>query len=363
MTSPQICVIPEKLRSYPSKPSEDRAMRAAERITGLRGVLVRRRRLLAMLGGESKLKTALAAGEWVRVCHGWYVPGAEWKRLQRRDRHLAVALATDAGARQTPLFSHGTAGLLLDLPILRFAADRVHVVQNGSAARSTAPVMRHSRVGAPDKIWVTNGLEHTSPVRTLIDVMRSTPFETGLAAVESALNCARTGRGGTDVWGSSPGLLREALYEELAGLQPCRGHARARRVLDFASDLSESPLETLGRLQLARLGFTVRQQVEVIGPNGERYRIDLELEEEHTFIEADGRQKYRDPGMRRGKTLEEFLLDEKIREDNVRGVTDHRFIRVMWEHVQTPQDLAHRLRSFNVPFPPHSPDPWRIELA
>ena len=67
------------------------------------------------------------------------------------------------------------------------------------------------------------------------------------------------------------------LLKRLDAMPGTRGKARARRVLQFVSASAESPLESLFRLQLARLGFDVQTQVVVEVPQGKNYRMDFEL--------------------------------------------------------------------------------------
>lgn len=337
----------------------NRCMNVLTRVMELRGLLESRTALQMRLGSAAKLRTAISQGRWVRVGRGWYFDAAKWNALSVVDRHLALALCTDRSARTSPVFSHVTAALLYGIPILRLDDRRVHVVQEPPCAGSTTSVSIHRGLIAPRDRWAAAGLTCTSPTRTLVDIARSMPFETGLVAVERALYLARTGR--RPVWGSTADALLLALHEELARLPSASGCARARRVLDFASTLSESPLESLNRLQLERLGFTVLQQVSVTGSAGQRYRLDAELEHYQTFVEADGRQKYLDEEMRGSRSLDEYLLQEKLREDDVRGVTRKGVVRVMWEHVQSPEALARRLRAFQID-PPGASGKRLLEL-
>ncbi len=76
--------------------------------------------------------------------------------------------------------------------------------------------------------------------------------------------------------------------------------------------------------------------------------MDLELLGFRAFFEADGRAKYLDEGMRDGRSADEVVLDERDRENWVSGTTDHRVLRGRWEHAQTPEALANRLRRFGI---------------
>lgn len=116
---------------------------------------------------------------------------------------------------------------------------------------------------------------------------------------------------------------------------------------------SELPLESVTKLQLRRLGFVQPDvQVRVPGPGGSDYWMDIGLREADAFYECDGEAKYTDEALRSGRTVERVLLDEKQREDWVRGTTGKRVVRGGSAHAATPAALAARLTSFGIPLPP-----------
>lgn len=129
------------------------------------------------------------------------------------------------------------------------------------------------------------------------------------------------------------------------------GKDRATRVLGFASALAESPLESLTRLQLARLGFEVREQVRVERSYGREYRMDFELVGHDVFLEADGKSKYLDERQRGGRSAEQTLILEKEREDWVRGRTRKGVVRSGWQEAQSTAAMAARLRAFRIASP------------
>ena len=81
--------------------------------------------------------------------------------------------------------------------------------------------------------------------------------------------------------------------------------------------------------------MTPQLQVPVAGPTGQTYFVDFGLAEVRAFGEFDGKDKYLDVALRRGAPLEQVLLEEKRREDWIRGTTQWRFARWEDEHSAT----------------------------
>ena len=120
-------------------------------------------------------------------------------------------------------------------------------------------------------------------------------------------------------------------------------------MIEFADGRAQLPGESVSRLQLVRLGFArPRLQVPVAGPHGQTYWVDFGLDDVDALGEFDGKGKYLDEAMRDGLSLEAVLLEEKKREDWIRGRTQRRFARWSNEHLGTPELLAARLAAFGI---------------
>lgn len=325
-------------------------------IDHLRKLLLHRRALLSEGATDAQLQNWIVQSELVRITAGWYVRAAEWQRLGSTEQHLLRILATERSAVRPPLFSHFSAAIVEGLPLLKFDPRRVHtLLPAGSRPSSGRGVVRHHADAAPEERVVIAGLQCTDPIRTAIDLSRSAGFEVGLVCADAAMRLLREQVGGGEA-------ARGLMLRRLESLPHGNGSRRARRVLEFASPLADSPLESLARLQLARLGFEVREQVRVPSPDGREYRVDFELVGYGTFLEVDGRVKYTDERMRGGRELDEILLEEKHREDWVRGTTGNRLIRSGWSDAQTPANMAKKLIAFGIQ-PPAWPAPRnRIDL-
>lgn len=331
-----------------------------ERLARLRPLLHTRRQLIASGHTEGRIRTAVGAGELLRILHGRYVSLDDWKHLDPVDRHLLRTLAVERGAGSPPLFSHTTAALLHGLPVLRLDTHRVHLLaphtpstrpRRPDRARSeaAATVIRHNRLPDPGCIRATTGgLDHTELIHTVLDIAQSAPFDVGLVCADAAL------RKVVRLHGMPEEAARSAALTALEARPRCPGKGRARHVLNFASGLAESPLETLVRLQLARLGIAVGEQVEVSGPSGQTYRIDFELYGYAAFFEADGAAKYLDARLRPGESAGQAVLREKRREDWIRGSTRKTILRGGWGDAQSPRTMGALLRAYGIA--PPSPD-------
>ncbi|UWF77133.1 hypothetical protein [Microbacterium neungamense] len=107
----------------------------------------------------------------------------------------------------------------------------------------------------------------------------------------------------------------------------------------------------MSRLRLRSLGFReVELQVAVAAPGGGEYFVDFGLEDIPAFGEFDGVGKYLDPAMRGNRSIEDAVLDEKRREDWLRGTSGRPFYRWGDEHIVTVDAFAARLGAFGVPF-------------
>ena len=207
--------------------------------------------------------------------------------------------------------------------------------------------MRHLAPVPERDIVVRHGIRCTSLERTVFDMCRTLGAESAVAAADAGeRQFALRGR----VWDEDAvGFWRRSMSDRVDAASGARGVRQARWVAAFADGRAQLPGESVSRLQLVRLGFMAPQlQVPVAGPTGQTYFVDFGLAEVRAFGEFDGKDKYLDVALRRGAPLEQVLLDEKRREDWIRGTTQWRFARWSDEHSVTPAALAARLASFGI---------------
>ncbi|MBM3714947.1 MAG: hypothetical protein FJW64_04295 [Actinobacteria bacterium] len=267
-------------------------------------------------------------------------------------RHrVAVVAAARLMHGSSSIVSHLSAAVLHGLPQYRFGERPVEVTTRGPGRTSGRPgLRRHHDALSDDDIVVVDGIACTSLDRTVFDVARTASTETAVACADAAV--AREAMRGRRFDADAQAAWRARLSERAARARGRRGVRAARWVLDFADGRAELPGESVSRVQLHRLGFRAFElQVRVNGPDGGDYFVDVGLPEARTFWEFDGRAKYTEASLLRGRTTEEAFLEEKRREDWIRGVTQWRFCRGGFADIESPAALTARLRAFGVELP------------
>lgn len=316
---------------------------------------VRTRRELLEAGMTSRsIAEAVATGEKRRIQRNRYVPNELWAQLWPESRHLLEVCAAAGEMRDGGVVaSYESAAVLHELPLYRHAPEAVHVTVPIGSRMSSRPGLRRHGESLPDEdIGVVSGIRCTTLDRTVFDLARALAMEAAVAVADVALRrvamrAARYDELAAEEW-------RERMLERCARARGVRGIRQAVLVIGFADGRSESTGESVSRLQLTRLGFRrLRLQVPVAGPNGREYRVDLDIEDADAFYEFDGMGKYRDEATRSGRTIEQVILDEKRREDWIRGTTQKRFARAESPHIVTSEQLGKRLAAFGIT------PPWR----
>lgn len=185
-----------------------------------------------------------------------------------------------------------------------------------------------------------NGIPVTSVVDTVVECARSLPFPQALAVMDSAILYYEIQT--ADVARKIDALGKRA-----------RGVCNARKVVRYASGLSENGGESVARGIMIEEGFRVPElQVPVFDQvGGEDYRVDYywRLDDGSViFGEFDGGEKFENERMRKGKSVAQVARAERLRESRLtlQGAKILRF---------TPETLANRaefvrlLEAYGVP--------------
>ncbi|MEZ3160562.1 hypothetical protein AB1K54_08415 [Microbacterium sp. BWT-B31] len=298
---------------------------------------------------EREIAKGLAEGTLRRVQRNRYVLGADWDALWPESRHRVEVQAAFAEMRGgDAVASHESAGVVWNLPLYRHSPAAVHVtIPDGKHVSSRAGLVRHSDALPPEDVTTRLGIRTTTLERTVFDLARTLGFEAAVAVADAALRQIAFIDGAYDV--DLADDWRARMLERAARGAGSRGVRQAIEVILFADGRSESPAESVARLQLMRLGFErIGLQVAVLGPRGERWRVDLELEDAAVLLEIDGVGKYQDEKLRSGRSVEQVILDEKRREDWIRGTTQKRLVRVEEKDIATADALGRRLAAFGI---------------
>ena len=300
-----------------------------------------------LLLSDRELRRGRERGTLTRLGAGVYIPAAEWNALDADGKYRARVRAVALRARSTPQFSHDSAAAMWRLPSVGPWPHEAHQLIDAKLATSTrVGVVRHAR-GMDSRPEQIDGVSVTSLARTLIDVSCTSAFVRAVAMVDDGLRRARKG---DPRWGwATSNVDVETLASTLQLLAPYAGSVKAQRVVDFCTDKSGSPGESVARVQFFALGFPPPQlQVEIRDERGSIGYADFYWPELDLVVEFDGRSKYGNSRRyQRNLSPRTILLEEKDREDRMRRVVAS-FARINWQTTSNRRVLASHLLPFGL---------------
>jgi hypothetical protein len=275
----------------------------------------------------------------IRVAHGVSVDRRAFEQADARTRHRARVDAVLARSRAGLVVSHASAAVLHDLPWFGPWPDRPTVL---APDRDRAQRLRFCdkvpAMGRSLRTCIVEGVVVTDLVSTAVDI--ALRFDRGHTLVVLDDVLAR-------------GVTRDELLAELDVRPTKRNAARARRMIELADGASESVGESLGRLVMHDLRLpTPVLQYEFRGEPGWRARVDYWFPDQGVVVEFDGMVKYRDRAIRNGRTTEQVVIVEKLREDRLRAVPEVRGVgRITWHDVLPGGMAPTTLRRAGLPVP------------
>lgn len=229
---------------------------------------------------------------------------------------------------QTGVASHQSAAALHGLPLLTTPPEGTVTLtvppgkRNGGYDRSG--VKCHMADLPKDHITKLYGLPATTAGRTVIDIARTSSFMEGVVVADSALHERYTSK--TD------------LRRVLASCTQWRGTTTASRVVNFASGLAESPLESCARVIFHERGLPPPElQVTIFSRSGAVIaRVDFIWPQYRVIVEADGLLKY-DSGQ---TAIKELARDRLLRE------AGYEVVHFTWKELFTdPERVIARIRA------------------
>ncbi len=292
------------------------------------------------LGDRSRLYRELAAGNYRRIARGVLVPESHWAQLDADARHRLFVVAIAERMPGDEVVAHLSAAALWRLPAVEPWPDRVQTL-GPAVGGGRGSTERVRRTGVPDaQAEAIEGVPVTSLARTVVDISRTESLDTALVVADAALRRREHPVAGL------PHLAptRADLERELARVPRFHGERRAERVIALADGRAQLPGETLSRLTMLRLGVPAPVlQHRIVGASGLNYDLDFYWPGQNIGGEFDGKAKYLDPRYRNGRTPEQVVYDEKVREDELRLELDG-FGRWDWGVARSPRLLEERLR-------------------
>jgi predicted transcriptional regulator of viral defense system len=277
------------------------------------------------------LRSLIRSGQLVRMRHGVYATkrALDWAAADPVRAHVLMVMAARATVGRNAVASYHSAARLHRLSLLGTPPPD-HVTLTVPLARPwnrarPANVVFHASDLPPEHLARLYNLPVTSAARTVTDLARTLPFTDGVVAADSALHQEKT---------TKPELLR--VLEECARWP---GAKQARRVVDFADERAESPLESAARVAFDQAGLPRPElQATVHGP-GFAFRVDFRWPGrwpgQAVIAEADGLVKYSD----RKDLLAERERDHLLRE------AGYTVVHFTWRELfQTPEAVLARIR-------------------
>ncbi|MBK4348876.1 hypothetical protein [Lacisediminihabitans changchengi] len=187
----------------------------------------------------------------------------------------------------------------------------------------------------PHLVESIDGLRVTSLARTVVDMAAVASFPAAVAMADAALRRTEYPSARVPLTAlTCDGLLAEAKKVALR-----HGSARIKRVIEFADGRADRPGESLSRVNIHLAGLPAPElQVPMRGASGRRYVVDFWWPQFNLIGEFDGKAKYLDPQFLGGRTSQQAVYDEKVREDDLRA-TSKSMSRWPWEIAVSPERL------------------------
>jgi hypothetical protein len=297
----------------------------------LDGVVWLRRDALAEGYSDRKIAKLVRAGEWYRVRRGAYTSGDLWRRLSPEDRHRVLCRAVLLTAHPTAALTHVSGAIEWGAETWGFDLDEVHLTRtDGKSGRREDGVAHHRGKLTEGEVVVRNGVRVAAAARTVAETCTIAGVEPALAVANSLLHRQEVSRADLEVQTDLTRHWPRSLTTELV-----------RRLADqrIESVAESRALHLFWREHLPR----PEPQVAVHDESGRLVgRVDFLWATHGVFAEIDGKLKYLTM-RRQGETLDEFLLREKRREEQICAVTGWVCIRITWEDLARPHILARRI--------------------
>lgn len=298
----------------------------------LTDVVVLRRELLADGHTDQQIRAKVKSGELHRVRHGSYVSGVLWRSLNPQDRHRVLIRAVLRRAHPTTVATHVSAAVERGAPVWGISLDEAHVTRtDGKPGRREAGIVHHCGELDPDEVQTVNGIPVTRAPRCAVEVTTMTTVEPALITVNGMLH------------------LKMMSVEDLVAEVEARRHWPDTLATAIVLRLCDPRIQSVGESRTSFLCWSQHlprpePQVAVHDEFGRLVGyVDFAWLEQGVFLEFDGRIKY-EWFRREGETLEEFLMREKRREEQICQLTGWVCIRITWADLDDPERTATRIR-------------------
>jgi hypothetical protein len=302
-----------------------------EAICAVHGVFLRRE-AMALGYHDRAIARLVKDGTWHRVRRGAYVSGQTWRRADHDEKYRLFVLATVRQSNTDVVPSHVSAVALHGGPLWGLSLNSSHLTRlDGRTGRSESGVEQHRGVFRPGDVIEVDGHRVMSPTRAALEVSSISSVEASLCVFDDFLHRGLT--------------TQNMLAARYQTMNAWPGTLHTDIVLRLADGRRESAGESRTFYVCWRGHLPWPQpQVEVYDENGIFIgRVDFAWPEHGVFLEFDGLRKYL-KDRREGESIDDVILREKRREEQICEVTGWRCIRVVWDDLRYPEHLAGRIR-------------------
>ena len=286
------------------------------------------------------MRRAIKCGKALEPAAGVYARASYWLELKPEDKawHKVRALAA---LHPDWVFAGPTAGLIHGLSVGYQDLDRIYAATSRKThARPSRGITRI--VVSGDTPVTRDQLKVTSFMRTVYDCMRNASFGQALAVADSAVRAKN--------------IEAERLVHNLH--LACGKRSNVGRVLDIArlaDGRSESGGESIARAAMMHIGVPLPELQVEIGDavdGASSYRVDFEwtlANGTKVYGELDGKEKYVNPEMTKGRDMADVLLDERRREAHITvGDKPVRVMRVSLREVMDVKGFERILAQYGI---------------
>lgn len=225
------------------------------------------------------------------------------------------------------------------MPTIGEWPDTIHIASPLGAGRTKSGLHEHV-LPAGVTVVMHEGQLVTSAADTVVGLACTLPFAAAVAIADFALHVPR----------DRPALCSKAdLEHSLQAYAGRKGYRAARAVVEFADGLSGSLGESHSRANMNLCGFVIPElQVPFYDADGLIGYTDFFWRTINRIGEFDGLGKYLREEFARGRDPAQVVIDEKIREDRLRGCGPS-VSRWLFQVGVSPRRLGELLRRVGVP--------------
>jgi Protein of unknown function (DUF559) len=276
---------------------------------------------------RSSIRSLERGGELVQLRHGVYATrsAVHWAGSDPVRRHVLHLLAARATAGPAAVASYHSAAQLHRLDLLHsLPGDRVTLTVPPSRRwerSKSSSIVFHAAELPREHLATRYSIPVTTAARTVADLARTLPFTDAVVVADSALR--------------EEAVTKPGLRAVLDGCGRWPGVRQARRVVEFADERAESPLESAARVVFDRCGLDPPELQATVFTARDAFRVDFLWRGQRLVAEADGLLKYAD----RGDVVKELERDRLLRD------AGYKVAHFTWaELFGTPEEVAARIR-------------------